>query len=312
MTFPSYDAELGRGVALSSVGPELLGQVFVCRRGKRHYVRDIAALTAAGFSWSEIQPVSSDILRAYLPGSFVPHSWSLSDRGVPLIGVTSFDMREITASFLTGTGLEIGALGSPFPVPLDCDVIYADAYSYAELITIYGDEVVGTLVRPQIRTDFATLSGVAEGSFDFIVASHVIEHTTDPIGAIIRAGTKLRAGGFVLLVVPDISKTFDRRRPLTTLDHLLLDYRAPNRERDADHYREFYELAYTPEMPHAATWEQSLEQNESIHFHTWNYLSFIEMVEKICSLDRALTLHWSHPTLEGVDNFEFYVLIRKL
>jgi SAM-dependent methyltransferase len=312
MKLSSVDFELERGVALSSVGPALLGQVFVCRRGKRHYVRDVAALAAAGFSWSEIQPVSSDILRAYLPGSFAPHFWSLSNRNAPFIGATSYDMREITASYLTGTGLEIGALGSPFPVPLDCDVIYADVYSYAELIAIYGDELRDTLVRPQIRTNFATLNGVAEASFDFIVASHVIEHTTDPVGAIIRAGKKLRPGGYVLLVVPDITRTFDRYRPLTTLDHLLLDYYSPDRRRDLGHYREFYELAYTPEMPHAATWEKSFERNESIHFHTWSYSSFMEMVEKICFLDKSLALHWSHPTLESTDNFEFYVLVRKI
>jgi SAM-dependent methyltransferase len=59
----------------------------------------------------------------------------------------------------------------------------------------------------------------ADGAFDFVFASHVIEHLADPIRALqewIRVARK-----YVVLVVPHRDRTFDRGRELTTTAELL-------------------------------------------------------------------------------------------
>ncbi|MGV7034759.1 class I SAM-dependent methyltransferase [Methylobacterium symbioticum] len=287
------------------------GEVYLCRNGRRHYMRDLQVIQDQGFEWSDVQPASSDVLNAFAPAQMAPRRWRSFSDASSRPNLTSRDLREISACTLQGVGLEVGALASPFPVPIHCDVIYGDVYRYEDIQRIYDGEPQHLLVRPLIQTDFATLKRVADDSLDFLIASHVIEHTTDPIGAIRRAGSKLRDGGHLVLVVPDIARTFDRRRDLTTLDHLIADYEAPSPIRDTEHYKEFYAKAYAPEMPLAPTWEESLARHDAIHFHTWTYESFLTMAEWVCGKDERLSVAWSHPTLPGAENFEFYVVMRK-
>jgi ubiquinone/menaquinone biosynthesis C-methylase UbiE len=59
----------------------------------------------------------------------------------------------------------------------------------------------------------------ADDAFDFVFASHVIEHFADPIRALkewVRVSRK-----YVVLVVPHRDRTFDRGRALTTRAELL-------------------------------------------------------------------------------------------
>ena len=58
-----------------------------------------------------------------------------------------------------------------------------------------------------------------DGSYDFVLASHVIEHMPDPV-ATLRDWARI-ARRYVFLVVPHRDRTFDRSRPLTTVDELL-------------------------------------------------------------------------------------------
>jgi SAM-dependent methyltransferase len=59
----------------------------------------------------------------------------------------------------------------------------------------------------------------ADNSFDFVVASHVIEHIPDPIAALLEWARVARR--YLFLVVPHRDRTFDRDRPLTPLDELI-------------------------------------------------------------------------------------------
>jgi ubiquinone/menaquinone biosynthesis C-methylase UbiE len=58
-----------------------------------------------------------------------------------------------------------------------------------------------------------------DGSVDFVLASHVIEHFPDPIGALLEWRRVARR--VVVLVVPHRDRTFDRDRPLTPLAELV-------------------------------------------------------------------------------------------
>ena len=57
--------------------------------------------------------------------------------------------------------------------------------------------------------------------YDFVINSHVIEHFYDPIKAINEWLRVIKKGGYVFLIVPHKERTFDKPRPLTTLDEII-------------------------------------------------------------------------------------------
>lgn len=57
--------------------------------------------------------------------------------------------------------------------------------------------------------------------YDWILASHVIEHVTDLIGFLNDCDALLRPGGSLVLAVPDKRFCFDARRPLSTVGQIL-------------------------------------------------------------------------------------------
>ncbi len=59
------------------------------------------------------------------------------------------------------------------------------------------------------------------GTFDAIIASHVIEHIPNPIGFYQSAAALLREHGLLSLVVPDKRFTFDFFKPISTTGDLL-------------------------------------------------------------------------------------------
>jgi SAM-dependent methyltransferase len=59
------------------------------------------------------------------------------------------------------------------------------------------------------------------GGYDYIIASHFIEHTVDLIRFLQDCQTLLRDGGLLSLVVPDKRFCFDRFQPLSTVGDVL-------------------------------------------------------------------------------------------
>ncbi|MFM8761754.1 MAG: methyltransferase domain-containing protein [Solirubrobacterales bacterium] len=79
----------------------------------------------------------------------------------------------------------------------------------------------------ELAGEVATVDLVAEGdrlplpdkSTDFVLASHVIEHFPDPVGALLeweRVATR-----YLFIVVPHHERTFDSGRPLTSANELM-------------------------------------------------------------------------------------------
>lgn len=287
-------------------------QVFVCVGGRRHLVTESSRLADYGIAWpKDLRLVTPGFLEWLRPGQFLPKRWTAAQRAKPPLGLTSRDLRELAASPLTGLGLEVGALASPYPAPIDCQILYGDICSHAELLATYPNEPRDAMVIPTVHTMFETLTEFSPGSLDFILASHVIEHTRDPIGAIVNALGKLRPGGTLVLVIPDKRRTFDRERPVTALEHLIADFRDPSHDRDAENHREFYRLAFPqPESTFEESWRNSWQKRLPIHYHTWIYESFMEMIRWIQDHAVACRDVWSHPTLpHETDDFEFYVTL---
>lgn len=147
------------------------------------------------------------------------------------------------------------------------------------------------LPEVEIVDDGETLSGIAEGSQDFIVANHFLEHCGDPIGTIETHLGKLKPGGILFYAVPDRRYTFDFRRPSTPLEHMIRDHEeGPQRSR-RQHFDEWALFNGGSDDDRAddaafAAFEETAEkearrleaQSYSIHTHVWTQAEFLELV----------------------------------
>ena len=297
------------GVLLRAQQSRFGDRVFYCSRGFRHWVMDAQWMVENGFTWpDDVKEVDGTILEAFRPGRRTARRWDASDWQT-LLGSTTAEMREICVSRLAGRGVEVGPGASPMPIPLDCDVMYADVFSAEELQqNSYDGQQINDLIVPDLQASLEDLSAIPDASIDFIVACHVIEHTRDPIGSIVRGMSKLKPGGRMALVIPDMTRTFDRARERTPLTHLISDFEDPERERDREHFKEFYRIA----MPVSSEnyedhWLARWQEAFPIHYHTWTYESFIQMIEWIGANVHPFSDVWVRPALDGVEDcIEFY------
>lgn len=115
-------------------------------------------------------------------------------------------------------GVEIGgSLHNPFGLNtwnLDYTASTDTVYKQAEL------EALGSALPVDIVARGDALP-FADGSLDFVLSSHVLEHFPDPIGALQEWYRVIRPRGYLFMIVPHKERTFDRDRPRTTLAELI-------------------------------------------------------------------------------------------
>ena len=191
---------------------------------------------------------------------------------LPSPTITYEARNELAWHFIRGSGLEIGAAYGPLDVPPETKVTYVDRMTVEELRAHY-PELAELIVPIDVVDDGERLTTVPDESQDFIIANHFLEHCEDPIGAIGSHLRKLRPGGILFYAVPDKRYTFDFRRPLTPLEHMISDHeQGPQRSRD-EHYEEWARLV---DGQNSAT---DLEAaNYSIHMHVWTQAEFLELL----------------------------------
>lgn len=90
----------------------------------------------------------------------------------------------------------------------------------------------------QLIREATALTGVADSAYDFVLSSHCLEHVANPLRALQEWRRVTRAGGHLLLLLPDPVHTFDHRRSVTTLAHLQEDLARGTPEDDATHFAE--------------------------------------------------------------------------
>ncbi|MGH7263374.1 MAG: class I SAM-dependent methyltransferase [Candidatus Rokuibacteriota bacterium] len=230
--------------------------------------------------------------------------------GPPAAGAAPRRRRRFQHHFV-GTGLEIGALHHPTPVNrLWARVRYVDRLSLEEQRRHYPELAAAPLVRPDIVAEADRLTPLADGSQDFVIASHLLEHLEDPIAAFEEWHRVLRPGGVLFLAVPDMRRTFDRDRPRTTLAHLVADHRDGGRGSRAAHYLEYARLVDRRDGQAAEDQAQAyMARGYSIHFHVWRPDDLDELLDH---LRDAHGLRWRVvKRVETPESDEFIFILRK-
>jgi predicted SAM-dependent methyltransferase len=124
-----------------------------------------------------------------------------------------------------GCGLEIGPLDKALVERVAGRRIHYCDYATREVLrqNSSADPAVDIDRIPEI--DFVTAQLRAESfgdmRFDYVIASHVIEHVPDMLGWLRELLRVLKPGGRIVLAVPDRRYTFDLIRPETTLGQVL-------------------------------------------------------------------------------------------
>lgn len=216
--------------------------------------------------------------------------------------------RAIAFGAIEGTGIEVGAGSRPFPIPSNVTCYYGDIRDKGELEKYFSTSDISL----SGRIDAQSMDSVEKDSLDFVISAHVIEHLFDPIGAIENTISRLRQGGTFLLVVPEMTATFDRRRPPTSLPHLLTDWQDVGENSKLQAYEEHCRYVH-PELTGETlsetevrtTAEAAMARGEDIHVHAWRKQDFDEMLDHVSGI-----IGFSHHFSMSVQNENIYVLRR--
>ena len=153
------------------------------------------------------------------------------------------DTRDVVSAFADLEVLEIGGPSAIFEsralLPV-YDVIAArDAVNYAST-TLWDSRPRAPAPRREWVAE-ATDLGCNDETYGGLLASHVIEHVANPLGALAEWRRVVVTGGPLLVVAPHPDFTFDHRRDPTSLEHLREDARARRAEDDMAHVPEVLE-----------------------------------------------------------------------
>lgn len=137
----------------------------------------------------------------------------------------------------------------------------------------------------QYFVEATAMECLPSANYDFVLSSHVLEHSANPILALSEWMRLLKDQGTLVLLLPHKDRTFDHRRPVTTMEHLLADFRAGMTEDDLTHMREIlalHDLARDPEAGDAATFQARSMRNfeyRCFHHHVFDAALAISLVE---------------------------------
>jgi len=152
-----------------------------------------------------------------------------------------------------------------------------------------GGDFVFDAKRPpgrQFIREATALQGIADGAYDMILSSHCLEHAANPLAALREWRRVVRPGGHLVLLLPDPSRTFDHRRPLTTLAHLREDCSRSTGEDDLTHLDEIlalHDLGRDPWAGAPADFRaRSLRnaENRCLHHHVFDIALMRAMLEE--------------------------------
>ncbi|MFO1450154.1 MAG: methyltransferase domain-containing protein [Opitutaceae bacterium] len=128
----------------------------------------------------------------------------------------------------------------------------------------------------QYLREATVLGGLPTGRYDLLISSHCLEHVANPLAALAEWRRVVRPGGHLLLLLPDPQRTFDHRRPVTTLDHLRADRDRNTGEDDLTHLDEILRLHDLGRDSHAGSREAFVArarlnpENRCLHHHVFD------------------------------------------
>lgn len=278
---------------------------------KRHYILspDIALSYGDRIDTSNIQELSYKELCSYpLSFALAPNS-VLNDSFLEM--KDKFPIRFFWGSCLQGQGLEISPASNPWPVHLECRMEYTDPfYDTEEWKQHFKNK---DFVKVDYRASLEDMKTIKK-KYDFIVSSHVIEHTPRTILSIKNVYDHLKWGGVYIMAVPNMKYTFDCYRKETPLEHFIDDYYNYQRVKDVAHLVDNIENISVKYRGEQRNFTKSVEhfiggENLDLHYHTFTESNMKQLLEwinnHVCKFEKI-------EIFNNVDSdFEFFVKLTK-
>lgn len=237
-------------------------------------------------------------------------------------------------------GLEIGALNNPI-VPPSLKrmkfVDYTDAAGLKAQHAAHPDRVANIVDVDYVWSGSGSLKNIVEREllFDFVIASHVIEHVPNTLGWFRGISEVMKPASVFNLAIPDKRYTFDINCPLSTLGELIeadmLNYAYPSVRQMFDHTFHIlkidpgeiwkkpidiskiqkYNGKYAIYIAHEQA-KKIVENRAYFDSHCWIYTpeSFLELIEGACLLGRFDLLPLEIETTSAGE-FEFFATFEK-
>jgi SAM-dependent methyltransferase len=194
--------------------------------------------------------------------------------------------------------VEIGAFKTPIP---GIQPFYVDCF----------EEYAGEKCLLDFKGDACNLPFI-DNSLEYVATSHVLEHVANPLMAITEWARVLIPGGIIYAVIPDKRYTWDKRRPSTTAEHMLEDFKNKVTQCDGTHITDFIDgITWEEYAPGRPLSEREAYRNiltESIkagldiniHFHVFDSNSFEGVVSVI---EESNALNYNIELLDLVPQF---------
>jgi SAM-dependent methyltransferase len=242
----------------------------------------------------------------------------------------------------TMRGLEIGPLASPVVRKDEGDILYMDHADAEGLRAKYANDTgMQDRLADIVNVDYVVQPGQSlcdlvgdDGPFDYVIASHLVEHIPDMVGWMQDVASVLREGGVLSLVVPDKRYCFDINRSVTEISDVI---EAHQRRLTRPSYGQVYDaFSKVINVDCTAVWEGTVDysgvkrsdctdadvsaleycqnvlasdQFIDVHCHVFTPRSFLEIVHALIRLELLdFEISSFFPTERGT--FEFFVSLR--
>ncbi len=179
---------------------------------------------------------------------------------------------------LTDAGIEIGPLADPVVTKDESGglIKYVD-YAPADVLReIYKNDTY-VKIKNIVDVDYIwgnkELIELTDGKlFDYVIASHVIEHVPDMLGWLKEISEILIAGGVLSLAIPDKRFTFDYYRELSSPGAIIEAYFRHNREPSPQAVFDY--IALSQKIDVTSAWQKKVASemkiNEMLLIHAFN------------------------------------------
>jgi len=220
---------------------------------------------------------------------------------------------DYASHYITGDGYEIGAQNSPVSCNHACKILYIDYLSKRESSQKY-DIPENECVEVDIVADANNLDAIPSDSASFIIANHVLEHSPNPIGAILGWLRILEAKGRLFLTLPNYkSNEFDFEKIPTPINHFERDYERAKNKKDitTEHIYEHIQIIDgidpTNEQIFKQRYEAIIESNLHTHYHVFDRKNVLELLHVIHQKTPIMLVN----TFSFDNSFELLLIIEK-
>jgi SAM-dependent methyltransferase len=242
-------------------------------------------------------------------------------------------------------GLEIGPLAAPRVRKDQGDVLYVDHTDAEGLRRKYADNsVLKDYLDQIVDIDCVVGEGLGiheavadQAPFDYVIASHLIEHIPDPVTWLSDIASVLRPSGILSLVIPDKRFTFDINRRTTEIGELVDAYLRRLHKPSFKQAYDFISKEITEMVDPAAVWAgtadfagvvrsdvpdpdvaalqlcrtiESSDQYVDVHCSVFTPESFLDLHEKLARLG-LIEFEVAHFVPTEFNQLEFHVSLRR-